>query len=69
VVAGHAIAALGGHRNAAENIAAADHDADLDAQRPRLGDIGCDPVDHGNVDAEVLVAHQASPDALSKTRR
>ena len=58
VVAGDAVAALRGHRHAAEDVAAADDDADLDAERPRLGNVGRDPVDHRNVDAEMLVAHQ-----------
>ena len=58
MVAGDAVAALRGDRDAAKDVAAADDDADLDAHRPRLGDVGGDAVDDRDVDAEMLLAHQ-----------
>ena len=58
MVAGHPVAALGRHGDAAEDVAAADDDGDLDAQRARLGDVGGDAVDDRDVDAEMLLAHQ-----------
>jgi hypothetical protein len=58
VVAGDAVATLGCHRDTAEDVAAADHDADLDAELPRLGDVGGDLVGDRDVDAEPLRAHQ-----------
>ena len=58
VVAGDAVAALGGHRNAAKDVAAANDHADLDAKRPRLGDVGGDAIDDRDVYAEMLFAHQ-----------
>ncbi len=42
----------------AEDIAAADDDADLGAGGDRVGDIPGQPVDHGHVDAVAAAAHQ-----------
>src|SRR5690606_6163410 len=58
VVAGHPVSALGGDRHPAEDVAAADHDADLYAQFTRLSNICCDAIDNGYVDAEALASHQ-----------
>ncbi|ENN87013.1 hypothetical protein RHSP_13228 [Rhizobium freirei PRF 81] len=58
VVAGHAVATLGGHGHTAEDIAAADHDADFDAHGAGLRDIRGNPVRDGNVDTETLTAHK-----------
>ncbi len=58
MVAGHAVAALGGHGDAAKDVAAADHDADLDAHVARLLDVGRDAIDDRNVDAETLFTHE-----------
>jgi len=48
----------GGTRDAAEDIAAADDDADLDAQFQDVFHLVRDPLDHDRVQAELPVAHQ-----------
>ena len=54
MVAGDAVAARLGDRHAAEDVAAADHQADLDAEGHRLADLARDPVDDRLVDTEGL---------------
>ena len=54
----------GGHT--AEDVAAADDDADFDAEALNLGDVGGDARGHGGVDAEGLLAHQRLPGQLQQ---
>src|SRR5207237_29048 len=61
VVARRPIHAFGAGRDAAEDIAAADDDADLDAEAANLRDICGDAGSDGGVDAERLFAHQRLP--------
>ena len=58
VIAGDAIHAGLGQARAAKDVAAADHDAELDAEPDDLGDLGGDAADDGGVDAVVLAAEQ-----------
>ena len=44
--------------HAAEDVAAADHDADLDAELGHLRDLGDDALDGRAVDAVGVIAHQ-----------
>ena len=43
---------------AAEDVAAADDDGDLDAERAHFGDLGGDALERRGVDAVAGVAHQ-----------
>ena len=58
MVAGDAVATLGGDSDAAEDVATADNDADFDAERAGFRDVGGDAVGDGNVDTEALRSHQ-----------
>ena len=58
VVGGRAIHAARAGGQAAEDVAAADHDRGLDAERLDLGDVLRDARRHGRIDAVGLVAHQ-----------
>ena len=58
VVARRAVHALGGGRQAAEDVAAADDDADLDAARPHGRDLAGDERADGRVDAVLAVAEE-----------
>ena len=58
-----------GHFDAAEDIAAADHDAEFDAEFGGGDQIGGDPFDRRLVDAEPCGPPRASPDNLTMTRR
>ena len=64
--AGDAVAVVAGDGHAAEDVAAADDDADLDAEADGLADLPGDPVDHAVVDAEGLVAEQRLAGNLQK---
>ncbi len=66
VVAGHPVAALGGDCDTAENIAAADDDADFNAHVPRFGDIGGNAVRDRDVDAEPLASHERFAGSLEQ---
>ena len=59
VVGGRAVHALGAGRQAAEQVAAADHDGGLDAELLDLGDVLGDLRGDGGVDAELLLAHES----------
>ena len=58
VVAGHPVDALVAGRDAADDVAAADHDRQLDAEPVDLGDLVGDPARPPRLDAEALRAHQ-----------
>ena len=58
VVGGRAVHPLGAGGEAAEQVAAADDDGDLDAERLDLGDVLGDLRRHGGIDAELLLAHE-----------
>ena len=58
VVGGGAVHPLRAGREAAEQVAAADHDRGLDAEGLDLGDLLGDLGRDGRVDAELLLAHQ-----------
>ena len=58
VVGGGAVHALGAGREAAEQVAAADDDAGLDAELLDFGDVLGDLRGDGGVDAELLLAHE-----------
>src|SRR5690606_9915612 len=58
VVAGDAVHAGSSESGAAEDVAAADHHADLDAGTLRLNDFVGEPADHLRVDAVIGLAHQ-----------
>ena len=58
VVGGGAIHAARAGRDAAEDVAAADDDRDLDTHRLDFGDVFRDLRRHGRVDAVGLLAHQ-----------
>src|SRR5690606_11668379 len=58
VVAGDPVAALRGHGDAAEDVAAPDHDADFNVHGAHFGNVGGDAVDDRDIDAETLAAHQ-----------
>jgi hypothetical protein len=64
VVAGDAVAALGSDCNAAENVAAADDDADFDAHLAGFSDIRRNAVRHRYVDTEALAAHEGFAGSL-----
>lgn len=66
MVAGDTVATLGRHGDTAENIAAADDNADFNAHRPRFGNIGGDPVCNRHIDTETLVAHKGFTGSLEK---
>ncbi len=74
VVARRAVHALGARGDAAEDIAAADDDAGLDAETLNFSDVCGDAGGDGRIDAELLLAHQRLPgkfqeDALVHGRR
>ena len=58
----------GGTGDAAEDVAAADHDADLHAHADHVADIGGDGADGVVVDAELAPPIRASPESFSRTR-
>ena len=66
VVARRAIHALGAGRHAAEDIAAADDDADLDAEALNFCDVRGNAGGDGGIDAEGLLAHQRLPGQLQQ---
>ena len=70
MVAGYPIAALGGHRDAAKDISAADDDADFNAHGAGFGDIRGNPVSDGDIDPGTpwLPTSSASPEAFNSTR-
>src|SRR5204862_3352235 len=58
VVSGRTVHAARTRREAAEQIAAADHDADLDTELLYFADFGGDLIGDGGIDPERLFAHQ-----------
>ncbi|GAB4354491.1 MAG: hypothetical protein Kow0026_13140 [Oricola sp.] len=58
MIAGHPVAALGRDGDAAKDVAASDHDRDLDAHVDGILDVAGDPVRHFDIDAKALVSHQ-----------
>ena len=68
VVAGRPVHALGRRGEAAEDVAAADDDADLDAQPMDLGDLAGDDAQNDGSTPYVRSPRSASPDSLSRIR-
>src|SRR3990170_4110528 len=66
VVRGRAVHARGPGRQAAEDIAAADHHAELDPHARDLRDLGDDRLDRRAVDAKRIVPHQGFPRQLQE---
>jgi hypothetical protein len=66
VVAGHPIHAPLRESRAAEDVAAADHNADLDAQGRQLRHLLRHLVQHLRIDAVVLGAHEGLTAKLEK---
>ena len=60
--------ALLGHLHAAEDVAATDDDADLNAERPRRRQIGGDAVECRLMNPEAAGPIRASPETLTTTR-
>ena len=58
VIAAHPVHAVGGGGEAAIDVAAADHEAELEAKIGGLTDIGGDLVQHLHVDAVAVLSHQ-----------
>jgi hypothetical protein len=58
VVGAGAIHAARRAGHAAEDVAAADDQRDLDAERAYFGDLGGDALEDGGIDAEAGVAHE-----------
>ncbi|MDT4866871.1 hypothetical protein FQZ97_1017520 [compost metagenome] len=58
MVACYPIHAGSGQRRAAEQVAAADNQADLDTDTDQLADLQRHPIQHLGIDAELLRPHQ-----------
>ena len=58
IVAAHPVHAVGGGGEAAIDVAAADHEAKLDAEAGGLAHVAGDAVQHVHVDAVAVLAHQ-----------
>ena len=71
VVRARAVHALARRRDAADDVPASDHDADLDPERVDVTDLLRDRADHGRIDPEAAVAGerlagQLQQDALER---
>ena len=68
-VGGRPRQAVFGYLRSAQNVAAADDDAEPDAERVRGDKVGGEAVDGRLIDAELFRTAQASPESLTITRR
>ncbi len=60
----HTIAALGGNGDAAEDVAAADDDADFHTHLPRFGYVSCNAVCDRYINSKSLAAHEGFAGSL-----
>jgi hypothetical protein len=68
VIGGRAVHAGGAGATPRKDVAAADHDGNLDAHPRDFGDLGDDPVDHSRLMPYESSPISASPDSLSRMR-
>ena len=68
VVGGDPVEPLAARGGAADDVAAADHERELHAERVHRLDLFGEGLDHMEIEAEALSPASASPDSLSRAR-